>query len=401
MSREMNELMQEGDEDFLAVYKRYPIVFDHGEGVYLYDVDGKRYLDFAAGIAVSSLGYGNAAYKDALKSQIDKVMHVSNLFYNEPAIHAAHALKQISGMDRVFFTNSGTEAVEGALKAAYKYAFRKNGNSDPEIIAMNHSFHGRTYGSLSVTGTAHYREGFGRMPGKVKFAEYNDLSSVEALVSDATAGIILETVQGEGGLTPADPAFLQGVREICNTKGIPLILDEIQCGMGRTGSMFAWQEYGVKPDIMTIGKAVGGGVPVAGFLMTEELAKGSLLPGDHGTTYGGNPFACSAILAVLKQYESLHLVQHVRDLTPYLEQELDGVAGRHSAVVTRRGKGFMQGLVLDRPVAPVISRAMEKGLIVISAGANILRIVPPLVITRENIDEMISILDAALDEAEQ
>ena len=390
------ELIAQAEEDLLHTYNRYQIVLDRGEGVYLYDRDGKKYLDFAAGIAVFALGYGNKAYNDALKGQIDKLIHTSNLFYNEPSIEAAHKLKAVSSMDRVFFTNSGAESIEGALKSAVKYAYTKRGEKQPEVIALEHSFHGRTYGALSVTGNPHYREAFGPMNCNVSFAKMNDLASVEEKITEHTCAVIMEVVQGEGGLIPADEAFLRGVRELCDRNGILLIFDEVQCGMGRTGSMYAWQQYGVKPDIMTTAKALGCGVPVGAFLMTEEVAQYSLVPGDHGTTYGGNPFATCAVSKVLDLYEELDIVGHVNEVAPYLEEKLNGIVEKYSCATERRGKGLMQGLVLDRPVSGVIPALMDKGLIVISAGAQILRFVPPLVITKENVDEMISILEEVL-----
>ena len=262
MSETMKRVIDEAEAALLHTYNRYQVVLDHGDGVYLYDMDGKRYLDFVAGIAVFALGYNNREYNDALKAQIDKVIHTSNYYYNVPAIEAAKQIKKASGMDRVFFTNSGAEAVEGALKAARKYAYLKDGRKDHEIIAMNHSFHGRTFGALSVTGNPHYREAFEPMIGNIRFADMNDYDSVLSQVNDRTCAIILETVQGEGGIHPADGEFLRKLRALCDERDILLILDEIQCGMGRTGTMFAWQRYGVKPDIMTTAKALGCGVPV-------------------------------------------------------------------------------------------------------------------------------------------
>ena len=394
----MTALIQEAEQDLLHTYNRYQIVLDHGEGVNLYDVNGKRYLDFVAGIAVFALGYGNQEYNDALKEQIDKILHTSNYFYNEPAIRAAKALKEVSGMDRVFFTNSGAEAVEGALKAAMKHAFLKKGGAEQEIIAMEHSFHGRTYGALSVTGNAHYREAFGEMPCHVRFATYNDLDSVKALIGPNTAGIILETVQGEGGLVPATREFLEGVRKLCDENDILMILDEVQCGMGRTGYMYAFQKFGIKPDIMSTAKALGCGVPVGAFLMTEEVAQSSLAAGDHGTTYGGNPFATAAVCKVLELYRKQNIIEHVRETAPYLEERLDALCAKYDCILERRGSGLMQGLVFDRPVGPVITKAMEHGLILINAGSDILRFVPPLVITKDDIDEMISILDPVIGE---
>lgn len=393
----MHEYMEQSEQNVLHTYNRFPIVLEKGEGVYLYDTDGKKYLDFAAGIAVFGLGYHYPGYDEELKDQVDHLIHTSNLFYNVPMGEAAEKLARVSGMSKVFFTNSGTEAIEGAIKAARKYAYLKDGNTDHEIIAMNHSFHGRSVGALSVTGNPHYQEAFKPLMGGVKFADFNDLESVKAQISDKTCAIIMETVQGEGGIYPAEKAFLEGVKAICEEKDILLILDEIQCGMGRTGSMFAWQEYGVKPDIMTCAKALGCGVPVGAFVLNEKTAKASLVPGDHGTTYGGNPLACRAVTAVLDIFEKDKIAEHVRELTPYLEEKLDALTEKYDCLTARRGKGFMQGLVVSgRPVSEVVKKGLENGLIVISAGSDVLRLVPPLVIQKEHIDEMIEKLEKSL-----
>lgn len=390
-----NKYMEQAEQALVHTYNRYPIVLDHGEGVYLYDTEGKKYLDFAAGIAVCSLGYGHPEYNKALKEQMEKLLHVSNLFYTAPVVDAAEKLKKASQMDRIFFTNSGTEAIEGALKAARKYAYTKK-SGKYEFIAMEHSFHGRSMGAVSVTGTENYRTPFEPLVGGVRFAKYNDLESVKAQVTDQTCAIILETVQGEGGIYPAESEFLKEIRMLCDENDILLILDEIQCGMGRTGSMFAWQDYGVRPDIMCMAKAIGNGVPVGAFAMTEEVAEYSLKPGDHGTTYGGNPFACAAVDKVLDIFEKDHIVEHVKEVTPYLEKKLDGLVEKYDGVLKRRGKGLMQGLVLARPVGEVIANAQKEGLLVISAGGNVLRMVPPLVIEKEHVDEMIEKLEKAL-----
>lgn len=394
----MKEYIDEVEAALLHTYNRYQVVLDKGDGVYLTDIEGKKYLDFCAGIAVFALGYNNREYNDALKGQIDKVIHTSNYYYNVPAVEAAVKLKKVSGMDRVFFTNSGAEAVEGALKAARKYAFLKDGKTDHEIIAMNHSFHGRTFGALSVTGNPHYREAFEPMIGNIRFADLNDFDSVLAQVTDKTCAIILETVQGEGGIYPATGEFLKKVRALCDEKDILLILDEIQCGMGRTGEMFAWQRYGVKPDIMTTAKALGCGVPVGAFLMTEKVGAHSLASGDHGTTYGGNPLACAAVSKVLDLFEKGHIIDNVREVGAYLEEKLGELVDNYDFIETHRGLGLMQGLVFSIPVGDIINRALEKGLILINAGTNIIRFVPPLVITKENVDEMLAILTECLDE---
>lgn len=377
------------EKNVLHTYNRFPVVFEKGQGVWLTDVDQKRYLDFGAGIAVFALGYGNREYTEALKDQIDKLIHTSNLFYNIPMAEAAEKLTAKSGMDKVFFTNSGAEAVEGAIKAARKYAYLKDGRSDHEIIAMNGSFHGRSVGALSVTGNPHYQEAFKPLMGGVKFADFNDFESVKSQVTDRTCAVILETVQGEGGIFPAGEEFLRQVRALCNDRDILLILDEIQCGMGRTGSYFAWQQYGVEPDIMTCAKALGCGVPAGAFVLNKKAAGSSLVPGDHGTTYGGNPLACAAISKVFDLFEELQIPAHVRELTPYLEQKLDALVEKYDFLEERRGMGFMQGLqVKGRPAGAIINAALEHGLIVLSAGNNVIRLVPPLIIEKEDIDEM-------------
>lgn len=392
----MQEYISEAEAALLHTYNRYQIVLDHGDGVHLYDTDGKEYLDFVSGIGVFALGYNNKAYNDALKNQIDKIIHTSNYFYNVPAIEAAKKLKKISGMDRVFFTNSGAEAVEGAIKAARKYGYLKDGTTDHEIIAMEHSFHGRTMGALSVTGNPHYREAFEPMIGNVKFATMNDFDSVERLVTDKTCAILLETVQGEGGIYPATEDFLQKIRALCDEKDILLILDEIQCGMGRTGAWFAWQKYGVKPDILTSAKALSCGVPMGAFLMTEHVAQNSLKAGDHGTTYGGNPLAAAATNKVLDLFEENHIIEHVNAVAPYLEQKLEELVAENPHIKARRGAGLLQGLEFDGPVGGIIVKAMDKGLILINAGANVLRFIPPLIIEKEDVDAMAAILRSVL-----
>lgn len=392
----MKQYIEDAEAALLHTYNRFQVVLDKGEGVYLYDMEGKKYLDFCAGIAVFALGYGNKIYNDALKEQIDKVIHTSNYYYNVPAIEAAKKLKKISGMDRVFFTNSGAESIEGAIKAARKYAYLQDGRTDHEIIAMEHSFHGRTMGALSVTGNKKYREAFEPMIGNIRFATLNDFQSVLDQVTDKTCAILFETVQGEGGIYPATEEFMKQVKELCEERDILMILDEIQCGMGRCGEYYAWQRYGIKPDIMTSAKALGCGVPVGAFMMTEKVAAHSLTSGDHGTTYGGNPLAGAAINAVLDLFEENHIIEHVNQIGDYLAKRLDELVDKYDFITERRGVKLMQGLVFDRPVGDIIGKALEKGLILINAGPNIIRFVPPLVIEEEHVDKMIEILTSCL-----
>ena len=389
------EYMDKAEQFLVHTYNRFKIVIEKGDGVYLYDVNGKKYLDFAAGIAVFALGYNNKKYNDALKAQIDKVIHTSNLYYNVPAIEAAQKVVEATGLKKVFFTNSGTEAIEGAIKMAKRYAYDRDGHANHEIIAMNHSFHGRTLGALAVTGNAHYQEPFGPMIDGIKFAEYNNLESVESLITDKTCAIVLETLQGEGGIYPADEEFIKGIRKLCDENDIIMICDEIQCGMGRTGKMFAYEHYGIKPDIVTVAKALGCGVPVGAFVAGEKTCN-SLVPGDHGTTYGGNPLATAAVSTVFDLFKEEKIVENVNEVAPYFEEKLDEIVKDFDNVTARRGKGFMQGLVLTTPVGETVNKAIENGLLVISAGSDVLRMVPPLTITKENVDEMIEILRKSL-----
>ena len=390
----MNKTIEMAEANILHTYNRFQIVLDHGKGTRLYDDGGREYLDFFSGIGVYALGHGNTELNDAIKAQVDKLVHCSNLYYNEPAAKAAAKLNTLAGMDKVFFTNSGAEAIEGALKAAIKYAYLKDKRHDHEIIALDHSFHGRTLGALAVTGKAAYREAYAPFVADVRFANMNDLKSVTDLVNDRTCAIIMETVQGEGGIYPADKEFIEGVYKLCREKDILLILDEIQCGLYRTGQPYAFMHYDVRPDILTTAKALGNGIPIGAFLLNKKVAEASLVAGDHGTTYGGNPLATAAADKVLELLESTRVLDNVRNLTPYLEEKLDALVAKYPCIKERRGKGFMQGLELDG-VAPgeIVNKGIEKGILMLTAGVNVLRLLPPLVITKEDIDRMYEILD--------
>ena len=392
------DYIEKAEAEIYKTYNRFPVVFDHGDGVRLYDTEGNEYLDFYAGIAVAGLGYNDGEFNEAVKTQVDKLLHISNLYYNAPAVDAAGLLLKASQMDKVFFTNSGTEAIEGALKIARRYAYNKDGGHDHEIVAMNHSFHGRSLGALSVTGNDHYQEPFKPLIPGIKFADFNDLESVKAVVNEKTCAIILETVQGEGGIYPATLEFLTGIKDICDKNDILLILDEIQCGMGRTGSMFAWQQYGVKPDVMTVAKALGNGVPIGAFLASGKAAT-AMVPGDHGTTYGGNPLVTAAAYKVLELFEKRDIVNHVKEMGDYLTKKLDNLKDKYEIITARRGLGLIQGLELSVPVSPIISQALtEQKLVIISAGTNVIRFVPPLVIEKEHVDEMVEKLSAVLEQ---
>ena len=392
------QMIEQAEESLFHVYNRFPVVFDYGKGVHLYDEVDEEYLDFASGIGVMAFGYGNEDYENALITQLKRITHTSNLYYHQPMIEAEGKLCKASGMDKVFFTNSGAEAIEGALKTAKKYAYNKKGPGDYEIIAMENSFHGRTVGSLSVTGTEHYREPFYPLMSGVKFATFNDFGSVLANLTDNTCAIIMETVQGEGGLYPAEQDFISKVRELCDDEGILLILDEVQCGMGRTGSMYAYQKYGIKPDILTTAKALGNGVPIGAFAVSKEVAENSLVPGDHGTTYGGNPLCTAAVSQVFDMFEDYKIIDHVNEITPYFSEALDKLVEKYDFVVGRRGMGLMQGLVLTIPVKEVVTKALlEQHLVVLSAGSDVLRLLPPLVITKKDVDEFMEKIQKVLD----
>ncbi len=392
----MKEMIEKAEKHLLHTYNRYQIVLDHGEGVYLYDTDGKKYLDFGSGIGVCALGYGDEELCDAIKNQVDKLLHTSNLFYTEPLVNAATKLCEITGMDRVFMTNSGTEAIEGALKLARKYALKKGYHNRTEIVSMNKAFHGRSMGALSVTGTEKYRSPFEPLISGVTFATYNDLESVKAAVSDKTCAIIMETLQGEGGIYKADSEFIKGVRQLCDEHDMIMICDEIQCGMGRTGTFFAYEQYGIKPDVVTMAKGIGSGVPVGAFAMNEKAMIG-LEAGDHGTTFGGNPLVMTAVSKTIDIFRNRNIVDHVKVVGAYLSDQLDQLMARKDVIVDHRGNGLMQGIECKEAVASYIGKAMEQGVILMSAGANVIRILPPLVIEKEHVDELIRVLDEILE----
>lgn len=391
----MQKKIQEAEKYLIHSYNRYPVMLDHGEDVYLYDVGGKKYLDFGGGIAVCALGYSDGKYKEALKRQIDKGIHFSNYFYSEPLAEAARGLAEASGMDKVFMANSGGEANEGALKLARKYAVVNGYGDRHEIISMDKAFHGRSMGALSVTGTKKYREPFEPLIGGVSFARYNDLESVRERITDKTYAVIVEAVQGEGGIYPADPEFLQGIRELCDRHDIMMICDEIQCGMGRTGRMFAYQHYGIQPDIVTMAKGIGNGMTVGAFATTARIAE-ALVPGDHGTTFGGNPLAAAAVSATLDSFRERDILKHVEEVGEYLGRRLQEITVRKDRAKETRGLGLMRGLELTEEAGPYVLKALERGVIFMSAGANVIRFVPPLVITKDHVDEMTAVLEEIL-----
>lgn len=391
----MNQYIEEAGRQFVGVYQRYPIVLDHGQGMYLWDTDGKRYLDFGSGIGVCALGYADPNYTRALQDQIAQLLHTSNLFYNVPAVEAARLFNQAAGTEQVFFTNSGTEAIEGAIKIARKYHFQACGRQDGEIIAMHKSFHGRSMGALSITGKAAYQEPFGPMLSHIRFAQFNDLESVEGLLTNNTCAIFMETVQGEGGIYPASPEFIRGIRRLCDQREILMVADEIQCGMGRSGAMFAYQTYGVQPDIVVSAKALGCGVPV-GAIGTRGRATGVLSPGDHGTTYGSNPLATRAVTTVFQLYRQYGILDHVNQIARYMDQALEDWAGRNAIVREIRGLGLMKGIELREPAGPVIQALQQAGVLVIPSGTHVIRLLPPLILQEEHVDQLIQALDSVM-----
>ncbi len=384
----MMDAYQRGEKAFLRAYGRYDIVLEKGEGVYLYDTNRKKYLDFYSGIGVNSFGHCYGPYVEALEKQLETLIHVSNYFYTPVAIEAAEAVKKATQLEGVFFCNSGTEATEGALKLARKYYYLKHGKADSEIISFHHSFHGRSTGSVKLTGNPHYQEAFGPLIEGVHYADLNDLDSVKALINDKTAAIIVEPLQGEGGLHLCHQDFMQGLRTLCDEHDICLILDEVQCGMGRTGTIMTYFQYGIMPDIVCLAKGLGAGVPVGAFVANKKFAE-AMEPGDHGSTYGGNSLACMAVKSVFDILENEKILDHVQEVSCYLTEKLDEIVEEFEIVKERRGLGLMQGLVLYQDVKPVVKALLDEGVIVVTAGTDVVRMLPPLIIQKEHIDEYI------------
>jgi len=376
----------------MHTYKRIPIAFSHGEGVHLYDENGKCYLDFLAGIAVNALGYGHPALIRALREQSEKLWHVSNLFEIPQQIRLAEKLIAHSDFSKAFFCNSGTEANEAALKLARKYG-RLNG-SGSQIIAAHKSFHGRTVGSLSVTGQSKYQKQFAPLMGDVGFVPFNDSAALRETVDEDTCAIILEPLQGEGGIHPAGDEFLRTARRLCDANDALLMFDEVQCGLGRTGTLFAYEQSGVRPDVVTLAKALGGGFPIAAVLCTEKAAV--FEPGDHAATFGGSPLACAAATAVFIELAENGVTENAAKVGAYLHERLGELAERKRRIREIRGIGLIVGIELDEAASPTMNACLERGLIVGKAGDNVLRLVPPLIITREDVDTAISILEEVL-----
>lgn len=386
-----------GKNSFVNTYKQFPIIFDYGKGVYMYDIEGNKYLDFVAGIAVNALGYGNETLNNALKEQIDKFTHCSNLYWNEPAINAANLLSKLSGLDKVFFCNSGAEANEGAMKLARKYAKKFVSENRYEIITMKNSFHGRTIGTITATGQEKYQKGLSPLLPGIKYCEYNNIDALKETIGINTCAVLIEVIQGEGGIVPADIEYLQQVRKICDDKNLVLIIDEVQTGIGRTGKMMAYEHYNIKPDIVTLAKGLGSGIVVGAFAVNDKVAKG-FEPGDHASTFGGNPLACTAVNVTLNSLSNDGVLDNVVKQGNYLKEKLESLKSKYDFVVDVRGIGLMQGIEVEVPVSTVVGKCLDKGLLLVGAGANVIRFVPPLIVTSEHIDEAIGILDKVFEE---
>ncbi len=390
-------VVQHDKDYFMNVFgDRFPVVVDKGEGVYLYDNDGQEYLDFGAGIAVNVLGYNYPEITAGLKEQIEKVMHASNLYYYEIQAKASKLLVENSCCDKVFFGNSGAEANEGAIKLARKY-FKAQGEDKYEVITMNNSFHGRTLATLAATGQKKYHKPFEPVPEGFKSVEYNNLAAVEAEVTDKTAAIMVELVQGEGGVNPIDSNFLHSLRQLCEEQGLLLIFDEIQTGIGRTGELFAYQNYNVEPDIFTLAKGLGNGVPVSAFLAKAEIAD-SFDIGDHGSTFGGNPLACKAVYLTLQAILKDNILADVKQVGSYLEEELNKLAKEHDIIKEVRGLGLMLGIELSVSASDILQEFLDRGIMVLTAGDNILRLLPPLIITKRDVDKFMTTFKEILAE---
>lgn len=389
------EIFAKDKSDYLPVFARYNIVLDHGDGPYVYDTKGKKYIDFLAGIAVNVVGHNYKPLVEAVSKQASKMIHCSNLYYTEVQVEAAEKLKKLSGMDKVFFGNSGAEANEGAIKLARKYAT----NIDPEkiqIISALHSFHGRTLATLTATGQDHYHHGFGPLPAGFDYVPYNDIQALEAKMSDKTCAIMLEAIQGEGGVHVPDPDYLPKVRALCDKYNAVLIFDEVQCGMGRTGTFFGCQQFGVKPDIVTLAKGLAGGVPIGAFMTTDKVAS-AFHAGDHGSTFGGNPLACAAACVVLDALIDGNLMENAKEIGAYLQSKFEEYKAKYPNLIKEvRGRGLILGMELTRPGREIANECLDYGAIINCTAGNVLRFVPPLNITKAHVDELISVLDKVL-----
>lgn len=391
------EYLKTASESIMNTYKYFPVIIEKGEGCYLWDSYGKKYLDFVSGIAVNSLGYNHPDLVNNLKSQTEMLFHCSNLYYNKPQIELAKMLTDNSSFDKVFFCNSGAEAVESALKLAKKFGKINKGQDCFEIISMKQSFHGRTMGVISVTGQTKYQKNFEPLLQGIKFAQFNNIESVKELVSNNTCAIIVEPIQGEGGIHPAMPEFLKELRKICTDNNIILIFDEVQCGIGRTGKLFAHEIYNIYPDIVAVAKGLGGGFPIGAMLVVDKIAS-AFIPGDHASTFGGNPLASTAGKTVVNYLLSNNNLEIIIDSGNYLKNRLIDLKSKYSFIKDIRGSGLMQGMELTIPVFDIIKKTMDKGLLLIGAGENVIRFVPPLIIKKDEIDRAIEVLISSFEE---
>lgn len=392
----MKDCIEITDKYYMPVFNRYPLVLDHGQGCYVYDADGRKYLDFLAGIAVNILGHAHPKLVEAISQQAGKLIHCSNLYYTSVQARLIERLAKSSGMDRVFLANSGAEGNEGAIKLARKYA-KKISPDKVEIITATHSFHGRTLATLMATAQPKYQQGFEPLPQGFSYVPYNDIQALADKISTKTCAVMLEPIQGEGGIHVPDEQYLAAVRELCDRNGALLIFDEIQCGMARTGQMFGYQLFNVKPDIVTLAKGLGGGIPIGAFLAVEQVAA-AFSPGDHGSTFGGNPLACAAANAVFDVIEQENLLAHVQEVSSYFMTKLELMQTKYPKLIQEvRGKGLMVGIELTVPGKDIVTGCLERGLIINCTANTVLRLVPPLIVEKQQIDEMLTVLDSVLE----
>ena len=383
--------------NMMNTYGRFDILLENGEGTFVYDVNGKEYLDFVAGVAVNCLGHSHPVVINALKEQSSKIMHVSNLYWNVPQLELAEKLVQYSEQDKVFFCNSGTEATETAIKLARKYG-KVSGNPEKyQILYMENSFHGRTMGALAVTGQEKYQKSFTPLMEGIQAVRFNDIEDLVKKMNSNVCGIILEPIQGEGGIVSVQKEFLNKVKELCHEYDALLIYDEVQCGIGRTGKLFAYEKYGVVPDVVCMAKGLGGGFPIGAVLAVEKAAK-AFEPGDHGCTFGGNPLACAVSLAVLKELIEGGVIEKVEEKSLYIIDKVNNFKMKYGLVKGIQGMGLMLGMVLGSNTKEFIGKCMDKGLLLVGAGQDVVRIVPPLNVSYKEIDKALSIMEEALNE---
>jgi predicted acetylornithine/succinylornithine family transaminase len=390
------EIMALADENIMNTYKRFPIVLVKGSGVKVWDVNGKEYLDFVAGIAVCNLGHSHPQIIATVKEQLENLTHVSNLYYTEPQAQLAKLLVDNSFADKVFFCNSGAEANEAAIKLARKYAHENMGPDKFELITMKDSFHGRTMATITATGQEKFQFGFTPLLEGFTYVPFNDLQALEARISNKTCGIMVEPIQGEGGVNIPDTQYLARMREICDRHGILLIVDEVQTGMGRTGELFAYEHSGIKPDIMTLAKALGNGFPIGAMLATNKIAK-AFIPGNHASTFGGSPLAMAAANATVKTMLQEGILEHCRKMGDYFLLQLKKLQQKHKIIKEVRGMGLMLAAQLNIESGDIVNECLQKGLLINSAGSKTLRFVPPLIITTQDVDQAIKVLDEVME----